>query len=183
MNDNLESLLFLLRLPFFILSCLFCPSKPSPPKSFIQTHEAALKRMEMNEPSPLPRIRPRTLTLGGLHQSNESPCCSSEDVGEGQRSVQPFFKLPLEVRQMIYAEVLGGQTLHIVRKRKRLGFLRCHAARWEDCPTKSCLGCVDRDGVWTRGFSGKETTDGGLLDLVLVSRRVYVFPPPFPLLL
>ena len=73
---------------------------------------------------------------------------------------------------MIYTEVLGGQTLHIVRKRNRLGFLRCRAPRREACPTDSCLGSVDGDGVWTRGFSGKEKTDGGLLDLVLVSRRV-----------
>ena len=174
MNDNVESLLFLLRLPYFILSHLFCPSKPPPPKSFFQTREAALKRIEINEPIPLPRTRPRTLTLGELHRSNESACRSGEAVGEVQRSIPPFFILPLEVRQMIYAEVLGGQTLHIVRKRKRLGFLRCLAARWEDCPTESCLGSVNGDGVWTQGFSGKEKTDGGLLDLVLVSRRMYV---------
>lgn len=28
--------------------------------------------------------------------------------------------------------------------------------------------------MWTRGYSGKEKTDGGLLDMTLVSRRVYV---------
>ena len=174
MNDNLETLLFLLRLPYFILAHFFCPSKPSPPESFIQTREATLERIEINEPIPLPRTRPRTLTLGDLYRSNESACRSGEVVGEVQRSIPPFFKLPLEVRQMIYTEVLSGQTLHIVRKRKRLGFLRCRVARWQVCPTRSCLGSVDGDGVWTRGFSGKEKTDGGLLDLVLVSRRVYV---------
>ena len=82
---------------------------------------------------------------------------------------------------MIYTEVLGGRTLHIVRKRQRLGFLSCRGARREDCPTHACQGSVDGDGVWTGGFSGKERTDGGLLDLTLVSRRVYVAPffPPF----
>ena len=172
MNDNLESLLFLLRLPYFILSRLFRPSKPPPPKSSIQTREAALKRIETNEPTPLPRIRPRTLTFEEPHRCNESACRSSQAVGEAQRSIPPFFRLPLEVRQMIYTEVLGGQTLHIVRKRNRLGFLRCRAPRREACPNYSCLGSVDGDGMWTRGFSGKEKTDGGLLDLALVSRRV-----------
>ncbi|CAF9939913.1 MAG: hypothetical protein HETSPECPRED_002100 [Heterodermia speciosa] len=173
MNDNLESLLFLLRLPYFILSRLFRPSKPPPPKSSIQTREAALKRIETYEPTPLPRIRPRTLTIEDLHRSNESAFPSSEAVGEAQPSNPPFFRLPPEVRQMIYTEVLGGQTLHIIRKRNRLGFLKCRAPRREACPTKSCLGSVDGDGVWTRGVSGKEKTDGGLLDLALVSRRVY----------
>ena len=172
MNDNLESLLFLLRLPYFILSRLFRPSKPPPPKSSIQTREAALKRIETYEPTPLPRIRPRTLTIEDLHRSNESAFPSSEAVGEAQPSNPPFFRLPPEVRQMIYTEVLGGQTLHIIRKRNRLGFLKCRAPRREACPTKSCLGSVDGDGVWTRGVSGKEKTDGGLLDLALVSRRV-----------
>ena len=172
MNDNLESLLFLLRLPYFTLSRLFRSSKPPPPKSSIQTREAALKRIETNEPTPLPRIRPRTLTLENLHRSNESLFRSSEAVREMQRSIPPFFRLPAEVRQMIYTEVLGGQILHIIRKRNRLGFLKCRALRREDCPTNSCLGSVDGDGVWTRGVSGKEKTDGGLLDLALVSRRV-----------
>ena len=87
---------------------------------------------------------------------------------------------------MIYMEVLGGQKLHIVRKHKRLGFLRCRALREVDCPTRECVGAVDGDGVWTRGFSGKERTEGGLLDLPRVCRRVYVgffFDVPFTLLI
>ena len=172
MNDNLEALLFLFRLPYLILSRKLGLSKPPPPKSSIPTREAALKRIEINEPTPLPRIRPRTLTLDNLHRSNDITCSSSGAVGEVQQSIPPFFKLPLEVRQMIYTDVLGGQTLHIVRKHKRLGFLRCRAPHPDDCPTNSCRGAVDSDGIWTRGFSGTDKTDSGLLDLILVSRRV-----------
>lgn len=183
MNDNLEALLFLLRLPCLLIFRIFHRSKPPPSEPSIQSREAALKRIESNEPTPLPKIRPRTLTLTNLHQSDEATtCCSSQAVGEVvQRSIPPFFKLPLEVRQMIYTEVLGGETLHIVRKHKRLGFLRCRALRPDECPTRSCLGSVDGDGVWTRGLSGKEQTDGGLLDLPLVSRRMYVGVSNFPL--
>ena len=186
MNDNLEAVLFLLRLPYLILSRMFRPSKAPPPKSSLQTREAALKRIETNEPTPLPRVRPRTLTLEDLQRRNDNACCSRGFVKEAQRSVPPLFKLPLEVRQMIYTEVLGEQTLHIVRKRRRLEFLRCRASRPEDCPTHPCLGVVDGDGVCTQGFSGKEKTDGGLLDLTLVSRRVYVavsFPLASPIAL
>ena len=74
----------------------------------------------------------------------------------------PFFKLPLEVRQMIYTEVLGGQTLHIVRKRKRLGFLRCRTPRPEDCPTDSCVGSVTRTAMacGRGGIQGKRRRTG-----------------------
>ena len=153
---------------------------------FRPSNEATLKRIETKEPTPLPRIRPRTLTLEDLQRRDDSACCSRGVVKEAQRSIPPLFKLPLKVRQMIYTEVLGEQMLHIVSRRKRLGFLRCRAPRPEDCPTHPCLGIVDGDGVWTKGFSGKEKTDGGLLDLTLVSRRVYVtvaFPLASPMAL
>ena len=91
-----------------------------------------------------------------------------------QLSASPFFRLPLEVRRIIYMQVLGGQRLHIVRKHKRLRFLKCRAPSLEECPTPKCLGRVDGEGVWTGGFSGKERTDGGVLDLLLVCRRVGV---------
>ena len=71
MHDNLETLLFLLRLPHLILSRMFRPSKPPPPKSSLQTREAALKRIETNEtnePTALPRARPRALTLEDLQR-------------------------------------------------------------------------------------------------------------------
>ena len=180
MNDNLEALLFLLRLPCLLIFRIFYLSKPPPSKPSTQSREAALKRIESNEPTPLPKIRPRTLTLTTLHQSDEDTAYySSQAVGEVvQRAIPPFFKLPLEVRQMIYTEVLGGETLHILRQHKRLGFLRCRALRPDDCPKRSCLG---GDGVWTRGLSGKVQMDGGVLSLPLVSRRMYVGVSNFPL--
>lgn len=188
MNDNLETLLFLLRLPFILLSQILHLSKPPTPKlsSMIQTREAALERIQTREPTPLPRIMPRTLTFNfedDLDRSNSNnndddgtACCSSirAAVAESQLSASPFFRLPLEVRRIIYMQVLGGQRLHIVRKHKRLRFLRCRAPSLEECPTPKCQGSVDGEGVWTGGFSGKERTDGGVLDLLLVCWRVYV---------
>ena len=129
---------------------------------------------------------PRTLTFNledDLDRSNSNNndddgtgCCSSigAAVAESQLSASPFFRLPLEVRRIIYMQVLGGQRLHIVRKHKRLRFLRCRAPSLEECPTPKCRGSVDGEGVWTGGFSGKERTDGGVLNLLLVCRRVYV---------
>ena len=186
MNDNLEALLFLLRLPFFLLSRMLRLSKPPAPKpSSKSTREAALERIQTLEPPPLPKTRLRTLTLefeDHLDRSNHNNNNNGNTifcpggtaaVAESQLPASPFFRLPLEVRRIIYMHVLGGQRLHILRKFKRLGFLRCRALGPDECPTRECLGSVDGEGVWTGGFTGKERTEGGVLDLLLVCRRMY----------
>ena len=173
MNDTLEALLFLLRLPYLLLARALRPSNPpSPPR--VRT-DAARQRIEANEPPPLPDPRPRRLSL-----DEGNGACDMRGAQQQQEegaSTPLFFNLPREVRDMVYREVLGGRRLHVVRKRRRLGFRACRveAGRGGECPTRECLGSVDAEGVWTGGFSGRERTDGGVLGLVLVCRRVYVF--------
>lgn len=109
----------------------------------VMLSEATKHELTASEAILLPDVRSRVLTLSF---SNDT---ISQDCSNG------FFKLPRELRDLIYQEALGDQVLHIVNKSKRLGYSRCRAASRDACPTPESLGSVETNGLWKgRGKAG-----------------------------
>lgn len=73
----------------------------------------AWKMRQKNLPRPLPA---RRRDLSSDREGRPSGV-------ENSRS--PLLRLPLELRQQIFTEVLGGDTLHLIQLPKRLGHIRC----------------------------------------------------------
>lgn len=97
---------------------------------------------------PLPSIRSRALSL--LPQAEEIGRSDSTYNSQEMANPQVSFRLrelPFEIRSMIWKYAVGGNHIHIVKKRGRLGNVYCSAKNPED-PVRRDL-CVGRDG---RGF-------------------------------
>jgi len=137
---------------------------------------------------PLAPRRKRTLTgplpsLESMHGMSDSIRRARQKTAD--QSMSPFLgKLPFELRQIIYEEVLAGgddgRVVHIIRKHKRLGHWRC---RIQDglklCETQS-LRCISgwlayKARVWTADKAGRLElrTDDGLLPLLRTCRAIY----------
>jgi hypothetical protein len=132
--------------------------------------------------------RKRTLTLP-LPQLDTLPSISSSVRRSRQRTDEQaksllLTKLPLELRQLIYAEVLaeGGKLIHILRKNGGLGLWRC---RVQDglyrCDSQG-RRCVEgwlsyKTKVWNLYKTGRIDliTDDGLVPLLRTCRRMQVF--------
>ena len=93
------------------------------------------------------------------------------DVGQSlkidQQTASWLFKLPKEVRLMIYEEVLGGMIFHIVRRKTRLGHKLCKGSGDpEQCISDNCRGFKTESGVHTgRG-------NGGLIQILQSCRKM-----------
>lgn len=133
-----------------------------------EAREARQRAHELRAPIPLPKIRPRALTLRFPGTSNITPPSHSK-----QAQSRLFAKLPLELRELIYVEVLRGDgaPMHIVRKENnRLGHLRCKDRCYEQ--TDRCTGYMNGDtGDWGPAGDCVET-HGGLLPLLRTCRRM-----------
>jgi hypothetical protein len=107
--------------------------------------------------------RPRPLSL-------TRPCHGMQDNNvpiASEQTESPLFKLPREIRQMIYEQLLGGNVFHIVRRRKKLGHTRCRAYREPDqCIPTRCRGLKLPSGVHA-GYG-----DGDLIEVLQSCRRV-----------
>jgi hypothetical protein len=113
-------------------------------------------------PKQLPRIRPRRLTDPPLLHSSRS----WKDVLLGRHVTQQTFstqsasilfaRLPIEVRQVIWTNVLGGYLLHVARAPGRLIALPCADIADPKRATRkhSCWGWTDnpQQGSHTAGF-------------------------------
>lgn len=97
-------------------------------RRFQQNHKAtkrAKERMD-NAPEPLSVSRPRSLST--FHQTP-------------QPASGFLTRLPLEIRQEIYAYVLGGNLIHILRKGKHLAHIRCKGEYESDFQTLLPASC------------------------------------------
>lgn len=141
----------------------------------------------LDAPVPLPRHRKRALThpLPALEsiQSMSYSIRRSRQRSDDQSTSSFLMKLPLEIRQIIYEEVLAdgahGSVVHILRKHGRLGHWRCRV------PVESGLELCDSQGrrcvegwlsykakVWHADRAGRLDliTDDGLLPLLRTCR-------------
>ena len=137
----------------------------------------------LDAPIPLPRHRKRALSnplpaLESIHSMSYSIRRSRQRTDE--QATSPFItKLPLEIRQIIYKEVLAdggnGSVMHILRKHGRLGYWRCRV------PVQDALEFCDSQGrrcvegwlsykakVWHADKAGRLDliTDDGLVPLL-----------------
>lgn len=191
----------------------------------------ALEFRTKNAPEPLGPKRKRRLTLSPAPTMSRAKLRSAGEgsaesqlgkgmkvgmgIGIGRKKKEPgnvgetnaqacsdLFRLPLELRELVYAYVLadgvgdgGGRPLHIVRleKRRRLAHVQCCLSGPDRGPDKDELrngaarrgktkerdhGCwgytTHLGGYYSRPKEGFSERDGGLLSLLKSCRKVYV---------
>lgn len=150
------------------------------PGTYVRFNEAEIEYKERvrNSPAPLDSKRKRRLSLSGP---------SISDISKTQRTAHQahssLFRLPLEIRTLIYRNVLGCGVVHILRMHKRLAHARCVGnlqdtdMREHPCWGNSALypGYRYSSGYFSSPVGGIPARDGGLLALLKTCRRVYVF--------
>ncbi|KAI4101774.1 MAG: hypothetical protein LQ345_007399 [Seirophora villosa] len=106
--------------------------------------ERRRKELLENAPQPLPAHRARTLSVLPTSKS--------------QAQSAFLTRLPLEVRQEIYAYVIGGSLAHIVRKGRKLAHVRCKHSQGEDllrwCRTAAIGTCHDNASMLASTSNG-----------------------------
>jgi hypothetical protein len=118
------------------------------------------KEREASAPKPLPRKRPRALTcpLPAKPASSRSRLSNPFKIFSRQQrtfdqSQSPLVaRLPLEIRQLIWTEVLGGRFLHIVYAHKTLMAIECVEDFGPELETVQ-HGCWGKSVVGIGGFS------------------------------
>jgi hypothetical protein len=139
----------------------------------------------LDAPVPLPRNRKRALTnpLPALESINSMSYSirRSRQRTDDQAMSSFLTKLPFEIRQIIYEEVLAdggdGSVVHILRKHGRLGHWRCRIQDGlELCDSKG-RRCVEgwlsyKAKVWHADKAGRLDliTDDGLVPLLRTCR-------------
>lgn len=165
MNEALEIVLLVLCLPCL---CLGICLRPYRPQNRTEKPEVFLERRRNNAPPPLP-LRDRALSLPLPAPKFNVPTTVQKTHSQIQAIL--FRQMPIEVRRLIYEEVLGGEVLHILRKRRKLGHYVCRVEP-HLCLNRACLALTDSDGVWAGWRNHSEPTDGGLLPLLRTCRKV-----------
>lgn len=90
--------------------------------------EETQKDRRKNAPRQLPRTRPRTLTcpLGGPgSRPSWNPFKRAISQQTLDQSQSQLLRLPKEILDLIFAQILGGHLLHIARARKKLVAISC----------------------------------------------------------
>lgn len=116
------------------------------------------KKRSKNAVKPLPKVRPRTLTLTKhgtdwtTQQQMEWRKKKNFHVEQRQETIDQlgkcdFYKFPFEIREQIWKYAFGGHHIHIVKKKGRLGNIICPAGdptnpNWRDL----CVMQRDEDG-------------------------------------
>jgi len=95
-----------------------------------------------------------------------------------------LMSLPAELREMIWKNVLGDSTMHVILKEQKLGHLRCKAESALACPLgfngvtlsrECCWGTVDSANIWApKSGNRNEPTDGNIIPLLRSCRQMYV---------
>lgn len=149
-------------------------------------HELARRARGEAPMAPLPKMRKRSLTnpLPALEsiQSISNSVRRSRQRTDPQLKSSFLNKLPFEIRQMIYEEVLAGgdgNVVHILRKNGRLGHWRCRMQHGlELCDSKG-RRCVEgwlsyKTKVWDLDKNGRIDliTDEGLVPLLRTCRMM-----------
>ena len=138
-------------------------------------------------PVPLPVRRKRALThpLPDAAQGILSNVRRYRQKTDDQETSLFLTKLPLEVRQIVYENVLAGggeganNAVHILRKHGRLGHWRCRVQDGLNLCDLKGARCVAgwltyKAKVWNADKAGRVDliTDGGLLPLLRTCRRM-----------
>ena len=161
-------------------------SKFRSPPNIHELARRARGESPLDAPVPLSRKRKRALTNPlpdiELIQSIPDSVRRSRQRNDDQKTCLFLTKLPFEIRQLIYEEVLaggGGSVVHIFRKHSRLGHWRCRIQTGDGvglCDSKGqrCLeGWLSyKARVWSADRAGRIDiiTDGGLLPLLRTCR-------------
>ena len=121
------------------------------------------------DPQPLPTQRPRALTL--TSQIEDTVKSAPRQTALDQSS-SLFFKLPPELRDMIYVYAIGGNRLHIRRQFGRLAHVKCivPGATSRDTRLHKCWGPLYPPDI--DGYHPDEKGDWGLLSLLKTCRLV-----------
>ena len=134
----------------------------------------AVKRRNENAPKPLPQRRRRALSI----PLPPRRFGASKQISNDQ-SRASFFRLPWEIRQQIYIEVLGQKNpqdlLHIVMLPKRLAAMRC--LHQEDNNLDWRHGCWGKPGIdetWQGPSDNRYLKHLDLLPLLKSCRRMYI---------
>ena len=162
------------RHPFYAEG--YCGTNRRPKKEWMR-EEAEERKWSSSKPKPLPPRRSRRLTLPLDESRCKLPMIAKKKQRIYSQSQSLFFsRLPIEIRELIYHEVIVGGTpnFRILRKKyhPRLGHIR-----YTQQPDK----VIFDDTQW--GHTGahrsrckcclKWMTYGGLLALLLTCRRLY----------
>lgn len=125
------------------------------PRRELLSEEVIAERREFklrrDEVQALPKMRPRALTL---RSDGGRPTLTEEARGRdrrrvGQKTVDQlgkcdFWKLPFEVREKIWKYAVGGNHVHVLKRRRRWGSVYCPAQDPAD-PTHRDF-CTRREG-------------------------------------
>lgn len=141
----------------------------------------------LDAPVALPKTRKRALThpLPPMESRSMPFNLRRSRQRTHEQAQSPFLtKLPIEIREMIYEEILGGgdrRLVHVLRKDRRLGHWRCRLQDGEEVCDEQDRRCVEgwlsyKSKVWHLDRNGMLdlVTDGGLLPLLLTCRAMYV---------
>jgi hypothetical protein len=108
-----------------------------------------------------PRKRPLSLVSSRDDKDVKQP------LNADQQPASLLFKLPKEVRLMIYEEVLGGKIFHIVKRKNKLGHKLCKGSgNPERCISDHCRGLKIQSGI----HAGRG--DGGLIQILQSCREM-----------
>ncbi|OCK84925.1 hypothetical protein K432DRAFT_439645 [Lepidopterella palustris CBS 459.81] len=152
-----------------------------PPQLLTDEEKEALylKRREASRPKALPKTRLRALTLPlpVFVPDPEPPMRASkreklvQQVTIDQLESCTLFKLPLELRTIIWTYTLGGNHIHILKKRRRLGNTYCPSEDAEQVGRRDmCVLSKDE-----RGFCRSTAYPEKAWPLALISscRQIY----------
>lgn len=165
---------------YVVFAACFCPSR-------LRRHSESedKKRFERRQ-----KMAPRPLPVRPLERSLTIPACLSEKAALSapepkgrtiEQTKSRLLQLPLELRRMIYREVLGHNTMHMILKENKLGYLRCKAPSAIECPLgyngrllsrECCWGQVDSANIWCPKNGVKEPTDGDILPFLRSCRQM-----------
>lgn len=131
-------------------------------------HQPQIHRRSSNYEAPplvFEHLPPRTRCLTPSPGARQSLPCSRAD----EQTKSPLFKLPEELRLMIYKEVVGNRLLHIVRRQRKLGHVPCNGnGGADDCKENQCRGLKLPTGTYAQTGPGR----GDLVQLLQTCRNM-----------
>lgn len=118
-------------------------------------------------PADLPHLPPRT------HCLTPDPFRDNADTDKEFEQLQsPLFKLPPDVLRLIYEEVVGNRTIHIVRRHDRLSHAICKVNKHQcqdQCKESQCRGLKLPNGTYESAFGCSD-----LLPILQTCRKMLV---------
>ncbi|MCJ1479384.1 hypothetical protein MMC13_008069 [Lambiella insularis] len=149
----------------YVYGLFFCYN---PTISEYPTPEVCHQRWEETQPKPLPTTRKRSLSLPLPRLSMQQTC---------DQRLSPLFRLPPEIRSMIYRDVLGGNDFHLAGTWKRLGYVKCREENKKEFWHHECYQPRLYKGYCNTPMKHatlpQKSPDQQLLPLLKTCRRIY----------